>query len=158
MVPMDKSFKNFLFLRSLRNANRECFLDSDHVSLWKHWKWWKQYWTYSRAQFFEIKVGKALAGFLSETKRGDMVYEIGNLLLRRKFQGKGLMSIAVNSLTCYSPRMFFAEVREDNVPSRNVFIRCGFTKVGHKFHRSGNIILWEKKGVSYVENEAFTLE
>lgn len=149
---MDRSFKNFFFLRHLRNANRMWFFDSSKISWLKHFRWWKRYWSAdTRTNFFQIRVGKALAGFLSERNHGDMVYELGNLMLRKKFQGRGLMTIAVNSLTCYSPRLFFAEVKEDNSPSRDVFIRCGFKKVGHKFHPSGVILLWEKKGSAYDE-------
>lgn len=143
--PLRRTWFNFWTMRKLRNQHRYCFLDSGCVGLWAHWRWWKAYWDSPKMKlFFEIVIKDKIAGYFSRTKTSSKVYEVGNLLLRTKFRKQGIMAVAIDWLTADPTYMYFAEVKEDNVPSRNVFIKTGFYKVGSKQHDGEIISIWLK--------------
>ena len=146
MKPMDKSLGNFLLLRSLRNADRECFIDCDSIGFWKHWKWWRRYCSGSNQLFFEIWLGRKKVGFISRSRIETLQYEIGNLMLKKKFRGRGIMSWAVGILSAYDEDVYYARTLEENISSRNVFIRAGFARKGISWAPNGAFIITWMKG------------
>lgn len=140
---MERSWKRFFLLWYLRNKNREQFVNTDPISLRGHWKWWRGYWKgfqLRKTYLYEIRWGGKLAGFMGRTflnSDRDRV-EIGQLLLRRKFRGKGIMAHAVGLMTSDGMRSYCAEVLESNTASRNVFVRSDF-KVNGYVRKDGRI-------------------
>ncbi len=143
--PLRRTWFNFWMMRKLRNQYRYCYLDPKHLGLWKHWQWWKSYWANPKLKiFFEIVIDDKVAGYFSRTKTSAKVYEVGNLMLRSRFTKQGVMTAAVDWLTADPTYWYFAEVKEDNVSSRNVFVRSGFKKVGSKQFEGEIINIWLK--------------
>jgi RimJ/RimL family protein N-acetyltransferase len=155
---MDRSWGNFFLLRSLRNADRECFIYSGRIGFWKHWKWWKRYWSNTYQLFFEVWTDGKKAGFISRSIIGPHQHEIGNLMLKEKFRRKGIMSWAVGVISSGEKHTYYARTLEENTPSRNVFIRTGFERKGVTWSPEGGYIITWMKGGGWDEDEAITLE
>lgn len=145
--PLRRNWSNFCWMWQLRNRYRDCFLNSDPISLWQHWKWWKSYWKFRSGWkvFFEVLTAdRKVGGYISRTQHSEKLIEIGNLVVKPSSARIGIMTTAVEWLTVDPSATYIAMVFEDNFSSRNVFIRAGFKKHGIKLHLGRRVITWLK--------------
>jgi len=112
------------FIRVLRNANRQWFLNSEPISSAAHRRWYRKIASDRNVVFYVLWIAGRRAGTFSLTNRGDVVV-VGNLLLARPYQGTGLMTAALRQMI-EPNRTYRAEIKPDNGRSVSLFARLGF--------------------------------
>ena len=126
LAPIDHD--DLEFCRALRNAFRHRFLSTDIVTREMQAEWFKQLELRSNVKFLLIFHKSLRVGTVSLTTH-DTGIEVGNVCIDPRYQGKGIASVAIESLI--NPGIlpgvtYFARIQSDNEPSQNLFRKLGF--------------------------------
>ena len=121
------------FVRGLRNQNRRSFFYTKSITKSQQQGWFNAL----NYDFYIIWLGDERIGTISEhaivnipltTKRYCGLFEVGNLMLSKEYQGRGYMTEAMRHLTKRGG-FFVAFVKTSNKASIKVFERGEFWEV-----------------------------
>ena len=110
--------------RKARNAYRQYFTSQEIINPKQQKKWLTQH----KERFFIIWINKKRAGTVSVSKEN----EIGNILLLKHYQGKGIFKQVLRSIETVFGQHLFLEVKADNKHAIQVYKKFGFKIISHK--------------------------
>jgi RimJ/RimL family protein N-acetyltransferase len=128
--------KHLEFVRKLRNENRQWFFNKRIISKAQQLEWYK----HLDHNFSIILLDGVPIGTISEHHVHNVeilhrtyvgIYEIGNLMLDKKHQGKGYMTEAIRQMTKRGG-FFVAFVKPENSASLKVFERAEFWRTDNE--------------------------
>ena len=85
------------FARKLRNKFKNCFFNQKEIDEETHLDWFNKIQTNNRFRFFIIWLDKERIGTISLTDL-EKDSEIGNVIIDKKYQGKGYLRQAIDKL------------------------------------------------------------
>jgi GNAT superfamily N-acetyltransferase len=110
--------------RKARNAYRKYFTSQEIISRKRQQEWFTKH----NGQFFIIWVDKKRAGTISVSEKD----EIGNVLLLKQYEHKGLFKQALKSIEAVFGQQLFLEVKVDNKHAIEIYKKLGFKIISHK--------------------------
>lgn len=110
--------------RKARNAYRQYFTSQEIINRKQQEKWFTQH----KGSFFIIWVDKKRAGTVSISEEN----EIGNVLLLKQYEGKGVFKQVLKLIEALFGQHLFLEVKADNKHAIEVYKKLGFKIISHK--------------------------
>lgn len=110
--------------RKVRNAYRQYFTSQEIINHKQQQEWFTQH----KSSFFIIWIDNKRAGTVSVNEEN----EIGNILLLKQYQHKGIFKQVLKSIEAVFGQHLSLEVKADNKHAIEVYKKLGFKIVSHK--------------------------
>ena len=110
--------------RKARNAYRQYFTSQEIISRKQQREWFTRH----KDSFFIIWINKKRAGTVSISEKN----EIGNVLLLKEYEGKGIFKQVLKLIEAAFSQHLFLDVKADNKHAIEVYKKLGFKIISHK--------------------------